>query len=690
MGKIVEHITKLTLLVASLFSLYWVIHPHTPFSKLNLLVLDVTQVSRATHVFFLVFAGYLVSFRKPLGTRGLGGILLVLLSLVPLVAFLKLRLLPFYKVGGVLIWIIAFVPALIPSLRRTLDICGAVISLLPYLYLVFSFEKLIERAMFPEQLDLMMGFTLVYLLIGLVYRFNGPVLPILVVIFFSYDLHGRIFPEKFAHAPFPMDLLLGKLYCETEAGLFGIITGVSMKYLVYFTILGGVVNALNLGKIVANIASAVVGKSPDAPTRAVSISSIFMGMFSGSGAADTQFVSTISKPMFEKAGFNTYVAAGIAATAGTIAMVTPPILGSMAFIMVEILNIPYLWVCIMALGPMAMYLIAILGYSYFYTKKEGIKALDTSQIVQKGYVSRYLYIFLPLLVIIGFIYFGYPVNLSVTIAILMFIVFAYLDKTIRPTSFKSVIKGLEEGFSHLIPIGIAVVSANIIMTLMVLTGLPSKFSQFLLQLSAQNLMIATVFAATFTLIMGMGVPPTATYVISSSLTAPAIHQVAIANGIPSEAALLATHMFLMYYAILADVTPPVALSAYASASVFNTHPVKTGIYAAKVALPKYIFGFSFILSYSGTGLLIMPMVIEKGLGASLLDIVIRIVVVGLAVLALSSATVGFSRRNLSKVEAIILGIFSLGLFYPNTFLNAVCILPCLWFFLNPKKLKGGG
>ncbi len=685
MKNLVEKVAKITLIVASIFSLYWVVHPHTPLSKFHVLILDVTQISRATHVFFLLFAGYLLSYKKPRGSINIGSIVLLLLSLVPLAAFVNLKLALPIKLVGVAIWIIGFAPTIVPKVRPVLDLLGAILSIIPYFYQVFTFEKLIERAMFPEQLDLIMGFSFVYLLLGLVYRFNGPVLPIIVMIFFSYDLHGRIFPERFSHAPFPMDLLLGKIYCETEAGLFGIITGVSMKYLVYFTILGGVVNSLNLGKIVANIASAAVGRSPDAPARVVSISSIFMGMFSGSGAADTQFVSTISKPMFERAGFDKYVAAGIAATAGTIAMVTPPILGSMAFIMVEILNISYLWVCVMALGPMFMYLLAILTYSYFYTRKEGIKPLDMSDIVQKGYVLRYSYIFIPILVIIGFIYFGYPVNLSVTIATVLFVVFAYLDKSFRPKSFKTVIDGLEEGFAHLIPIGIAVVSANIIMTLMVLTGLPSKFSQFLLQLSSENLIIATIFAATFTLIMGMGVPPTATYVISSSLTAPAIHQIAVSNGIPSEAALLATHMFLMYYAILADVTPPVALSAYASASVFNTHPVKTGLYAGKVALPKYIFGFSFILSFSGTGLLIMPVVIEKGLAGSLFDIITRFLVVSLAVTALASATVGYSRRKLRKIEAFILGIISMGLFYPNLILNAICIIPCLWFLFILKK-----
>ncbi|MEJ5376588.1 MAG: TRAP transporter fused permease subunit [bacterium] len=685
MERSVKSFTHFVLIVASVFSLYWVIHPHTPLSQKNILILDITQVSRGTHVFFLLFAGFLISFTRPKGTRGIGGYIFLLLSLVPLWAYLNLRISAEYKAFGALFWLVAVVPTFAPGLRKWADLVGAALSIVPYAYQLMMFETLIERAMYPEPMDLVMGFGMVYLVLGAVLRVTGPVLPILVMIFFSYDLHGRIFPGVFSHAPFPMDLLLGKLYCETEAGLFGLITGVSMKYLVFFTILGGIVSALNLGKIVANIASVVVGRSPDSPARVTSISAVFMGMFSGSGAADTQFVSTLAKPMFQRACYDRYVAAGVAATAGTIAMVTPPILGSMAFIMVEILNIPYLWVCIMAIGPMVMYLLAILAYNWFYTRKMGLQPVDPGENLNKKYVMRYLYIFVPLLVIIAFIYLGYPVNLAVTVAIVLFVIFAYLDKTLRPDSFKRILNGLAEGFSHLIPIGVAVVTANVIMTLMVLTGLPSKFSQFLLQLSAHSLFIATFFAALFTLIMGMGVPPTATYVIASSLTAPAIHQVAVANNIPSEAALLTTHMFLMYYAILADVTPPVALSAYAAASVFNTHPLRTGLYAGKVALPKYIFGFSFILSYSGSALLIMPMLIERGLSGSILEIVARFVVVGIAVVLLSSGTVGYFRRSFNRWESLALIILSLGIFYPDYMVNVICFIPCLWFMRKGRN-----
>ncbi|MHB8091982.1 MAG: TRAP transporter large permease subunit [Syntrophales bacterium] len=207
------------LVLASLYSLYLVIHPFTPFAGLSLGILDLTELQRSTHVLFLLLTGYLISSQRMPGKAGIGAIL-----------------------------------------------------------------------------------------------------PYIVLTFLIYNLHGDLMGGVFSHAVFGFDLLLAKLFSETEAGLFGMITGVSAKYLVYFTIMGGIIGALNLGKIIANIASLASRGKADGPGIVTALASVFIGMFSGSGAADTQFVSTISKPMYEKSGYDKYTAAGIAATSGTIAM----------------------------------------------------------------------------------------------------------------------------------------------------------------------------------------------------------------------------------------------------------------------------------------------------------------------------------------------------------------------------------
>jgi TRAP transporter 4TM/12TM fusion protein len=673
------------LIIASLYSIYLVVHPYTPLSKISIPVLDLTQVQRATHVFLLLITGYLLSSLKAPGRAGVGAYIFAIMAFFPLYAFWKIDLAPQYHVAATVFWLTAILPTLYPPSARWLDRWGALLVFVPYLYQVIFFNVIIERAMLPEPWDLVMGFGLTFLLLGQVYRYTGAIMPCLVLTFLLYDLHGQLLTGVLAHASFDFDLLLGKLFSETEAGLFGMITGVSMKYLVYFTILGGVIGVLNLGRIIANIASLASGSRADGPGIVTTIASVFMGMFSGSGAADTQFVSTISKPMYEKAGYDRNTAAGIAATAGTIAMITPPVLGSMAFVMVEILAIPYSWICIMALGPMALYAAAILAYNYFYVKQKGLKPIADDQRYDGRYFRRYFHIFLPILMIVAFIYWGYSVSLAVVCALAFFVIICYLDPTLRPSSAKVLLKGLANGFASLIPIGTAVVCANLILTLMVMTGLPNKFSELLTMISGESLLIATLFAAGFSLLLGMGIPPTATYVVSSSLTAPAILKLTIANGIPADAALLTTHMFLMYYAILADVTPPVALSAYAAASVFFTDPLKTGVYAARVALPKYLLGFSFILAYQGTALLLIPMWRTGAALEAIFYFVLRLSIVLAGAIAMAAANVGYARRNLDKWEKWVLGILSLGLFAPFLWVNMAVLIPISLFFLRKKS-----
>lgn len=670
--------------MAAAYHLYLVAHPFLPWSGSGIKLFELTQVQRATHVMFVVVAGYLMTAGRQVAASPLGGGTFALLTVPLLWQFLILPLPPLVKVFAGVVWALVTLPALLPRLTRWTDPVVSLILLAPYLYLVTHYEGLIYRAVTPEPWDLGMAFALTVGVLGLVLRLLGPVLPSLVLVFMAYNLFGNRLPGVLGTAGMPLDMLLGKLYSETEAGLFGMITAVSLKYLVYFTILGSVITALGFGPVIARLALKAVGRSPAAPGRSVSLMSVFMGLFSGSGAADTQFVATVTKPLMEKSGYNTLTAAGLTATAGSIALITPPVLGSIAFVMVEVLNIPYLSICVMALGPMVLYLAGIWFYNELYVRKHGIVAQVMPETGEK--ITRHLYVFLPLVLIMVMLYLGYNVSLAVTLALVMFVVLAYLDRDVRPP-FRRVIDGLGDGFAHLVPIGAAVVSANMILTLMVLTGLPSKMSQVLNVISDQNLLMATLFAAVFSLVLGMGIPPIATYVLTSALVAPSLVTLAVQNGIPEKAALLSTHMFLFYYAILADVTPPVALSAFASASVYNTDPLRTGIVTARVALPKYFLGLFFLLAYPATAILIVPVVGQQGLGGALPLILYRFIISILGVLMISAATVGFTRRPLQRWESWVLGIAGIALLSPYWWLNLPALLVSAYFFFSRLQAR---
>lgn len=670
MDNVIRKVVAVTAVLGTLYHLYLVLHPYTPLANLHLSILDLTQVQRATHVFLIALLGYLWSHVRN-RRRSVGGALPLVLMTAPLmVEMLRLNLPPALKAVAAIIWICTMLPGLFPTLLRPSNLVCALLSFLPYVYLVANYEKLIYRAIMPEPWDMVMSYGQILLVLGVIFRLSGPIMPSIVMVFLLYNLYGNHLSGLFASPGFDLDMLLGKMYCETEAGIFGSITGVSVKYLIYFTILGAIVTRMNFGQVIANIALLFVGRSPASPGRSCSVMAVLMGMFSGSGAADTQFVGTLTKPLFEKIGYDKLVAAGVIATVGSIAYITPPVMGSVSFLMVELLSIPYSSIIVMAIGPMLLYLFGVVVYNELYVRKMKLPQLEISNLVDFSYFKRYCYVFIPIIFIIVLIYKGLSINVTVSAATLLFVVFAYADPSIRPP-LKNLVQGLEEGILGLLPIASAVIAANMIMAMMVMSGLASKFSIILMNISGSSLLLAVLLTGLFSLILGMGVPPIATYVLTSALTAPTIQKLAVLAGMDEGAALLATHMFLFYFAVLAEVTPPVALSAYAAASVMGTDPVRTGIAASRVAMPNFFIGLTFILSTSGSALLILPVLQTLQGFEALLCIVPRFLFTILAVFSLNVGFVGFFRKPLSLVERIVVGTCGVLLFYPQTTINIV-------------------
>jgi TRAP transporter 4TM/12TM fusion protein len=670
MDAVIRRILTVLAVTGTLYHLYLVIHPYTPLAEFHVSLLDLTQVQRAAHVFLISILGYLISFIRIKPRHKLGGVPLALMTVLICIGFWRLDVPLYLKIFAGLIWICTMGPTLMPKFQKPTNLVCALLSFAPFFYLIVHYEKLIYRSIMPEPWDMIMSYSQILLILGVIFRLSGPIMPTIVMVFLLYNLHGHHIPGLFSNPGFDLDMLLGKMYCETEAGIFGSITGVSLKYLIYFTTLGAIVTRMNFGQIIANIALLFVGRSPASPGRSCSIMAVLMGMFSGSGAADTQFVATLTKPLFEKVGYDKLVAAGVIATVGSIAYITPPVMGSISFIMVELLSIPYSHIIAMATGPMLLYLLGIVVYNELYVRKKNLAQLEISSLIDFSYFKRYCYVFIPIIFIIGMIYRGYSINLTVTAAAFLFVLFAYLDPSLRPP-IGNLFKALEEGIIGLLPIASAVIAANMIMSMMVMSGLASKFSIILMDISGSSILLAVLFTGIFSLILGMGVPPIATYVLTSALTAPTIQKLAMINGIPEDAALLATHMFLFYFAVLAEVTPPVALSAYAASSVMGTDPVKTGVFAARVALPKYFIGLTFILSFSGTGLLIIP-VLQTMSGLEAFGVIaLRFLLTILAVVFLNVAVVGYFFKKLSTVERWIVGVCAVLLFYPSIQMNLI-------------------
>ena len=699
--SLIEKTLFLIALLGALYHLYLIVHPYTPLSYwYRIGVLDLTQLQRGTHVFFVLTVGFLLSYLRGwsvsyLGLRWALSVILALTTLIPVYLALDMfidkgALLPALLLS--LIYVLSILPPILNPLSRLYhilrlsDLALAILALPPYLYLVSSYWALIDRAVLPLPLDVAMGWGMTLMLMGLVLRLIGPEMPLLVAAFILYDIYGYLLPRPWFHPGFDVEFLAGKLYAETEAALLGIVTGVSAKYVVYFTILAGVLGALGYGRSMGRTFLAFLGRSPTSVGRASVGLGMGMGMVSGSGAADTAYVASTFKPLFKAAGYSDVVAAGIAANAGTLAYITPPILGSVAFLMIEILGIPYTWVIVMSIGPAILYAISILVYNEFYVRRAGIKPVPFE--VKRG--PELLIPFIPPALILTLIFLGYSVSLAVTVAVILAPFIALLDRDMRG-NIRRVPEGLAEGIKLLAPVGASIVLANVIMSMVVLSGLHQKFTLALLELVGGNLVYAILFAFFFSLLLGMGVPPIATYTLSSLLTAPALVKLATAAGIPEGAALLATHMFLFYTAMLADITPPVGLSNFAAAAVYGLDPVRVGVRAALVAIPKYVYALSFIWSYWGTALLILPVLLTMPLAQGVILVASRFAAVIAGIFFLSIANVGFySGYHLGIAPRLLLALLSLLLFIPLEVLNLVGFIGCTVMLVLISRFKIGG
>jgi TRAP transporter 4TM/12TM fusion protein len=699
--SLIEKTLFLIALLGALYHLYLIVHPYTPLSYwYRIGVLDLTQLQRGTHVFFVLTVGFLLSYLRGwsvsyLGLRWALSVILALTTLIPVYLALdmfidKRALLPALLLS--LIYVLSILPPILNPLSRLShnlrlsDLALAILALPPYLYLVSNYWALIDRAVLPLPMDVAMGWGMTLMLMGLVLRLIGPEMPLLVTAFILYDIYGYLLPRPWFHPGFDVEFLAGKLYAETEAALLGIVTGVSAKYVVYFTILAGVLGALGYGKAMGRTFLAFLGRSPASVGRASVGLGMGMGMVSGSGAADTAYVASTFKPLFKAAGYSDIVAAGIAANAGTLAYITPPILGSVAFLMIEILGIPYTWVIVMSIGPAILYAISILVYNEFYVRRAGIKPVPFE--VKRG--PELLIPFIPPALILTLIFLGYSVSLAVTVAVILAPFIALLDRDMRG-NIRRVPEGLAEGLKLLAPVGASIVLANVIMSMVVLSGLHQKFTLALLELVGGNLVYAILFAFFFSLLLGMGVPPIATYTLSSLLTAPALVKLATAAGIPEGAALLATHMFLFYMAMLADITPPVGLSNFAAAAVYGLDPVRVGVRAALVAIPKYVYALSFIWSYWGTALLVLPVLLTMPLAQGVILIASRFAAVIAGIFFLSIANVGFySGYHLGIAPRLLLALLGLLLFIPLEVLNLVGFIGCTVMLVLISRFKIGG
>lgn len=512
-------------------------------------------------------------------------------------------------------------------------------------YIVYAYNELVLRSGVVNTVDLIIGVIGILLVIEATRRVVGIPMVVVVCVFIVYAFAGPYMPGILAHRGLTPSQLISHLFYTTE-GIFGIPLGVSSTFIFLFILFGAYLESTGLGRFFIDLANAIAGWASGGPAKVAVLSSGLMGTVSGSSVANVAGTGCFTIPMMKKLGYEKEFAGAVEAAASTGGQLMPPIMGAAAFLMAEFVGVPYLDVVKAAAIPALLYFAGVWLGVHFEAKRMNLKGIPRSELPKVGTILKERgHLAFPLIAIIYLLVAGYTPMRAALFAIFLSIVAACLRKSTRMTPGE-VIDGLIKGAKAVLGVLVACASAGIIIGIVTKTGVGLKLASGLLQLSGGMLLPTMFFTMITSIILGMGVPTTANYVITSTIAAPAMIQM----GVPT----LAAHMFVFYFGIIADITPPVALAAYAGSAIAKGNPLMTGVKASKLAIAAFIIPYVFVLS----PVLLMIDATTGTLAAAAVTAVLGMV-------ALSSSMIGYLADNCSKPERLLLFVGGLLMIQPG-------------------------
>ena len=526
-----------------------------------------------------------------------------------------------------------------------IDIVFAVLGAATPAYLVIQYRELITRAGTVSPVDTVVGGLGILLVIEATRRVVGLPMVTVVLVFIAYAFLGPYMPGVLAHRGLTPEQLIGHLYFTTE-GIFGIPLGVSSTFIFLFILFGAYLESTGLGKFFIDLANAVAGWASGGPAKVAVLSSGLMGTVSGSSVANVVGTGSLTIPMMKKLGYNANFAGAVEAAASTGGQLMPPVMGAAAFLMAEFVGVPYIDVVKAAAIPALLYFTGVWLGVHFEAKRKKLKGIPRAELPnpltllkERGHLA------IPLVVIVYLLVAGYTPMRAALVAIFLSILCAMLRKSTRMKPIE-IVYGLERGAKGVLGVLVACASAGIIIGVVTKTGVGLRLASGLIDLAGGMLLPAMFFTMITAIVLGMGVPTTANYVITSTIAAPALEQM----GVP----VLAAHMFVFYFGIIADVTPPVALAAYAGAGISGGNALKTGVHASKLAIAAFIIPYVFVLS---------PVLLM--VDATPLALVSVTLSALLGMIAISSALCGFLADHCRPYERLLLIIAGLLMIKPG-------------------------
>lgn len=558
-------------------------------------------------------------------------------------------------VGAILMLCFALYPAHKKASRGSIaiyDYLLIIASAATFVYIWLNYQDILDRIVSPNTADVLFAAVLVVLVIEASRRVTGWALPILSLVFLAFALFGQHGPLRFQHRGYEVEDILDFLYLTNE-GIFSTAVAVAASYIFLFVLFGAVLQKSGLGQFFNDIALALAGRSRGGPAKVAVISSGFLGSINGSAIANVVTTGAFTIPLMKKVGFKPYFAGGVEASASVGGQILPPIMGASAFIMAETLGMQYTEVAIAALIPAVLYYIGVIMQVHFRAVKDGLSGISSENLpAVKEVLKERGHLLVPLVILVYMLFFsGQTILFSALLTILATIAIAQVRGNTR-MSGKDIIYALADGAKTSVAVSIACACVGIIVGVVTLTGFGVKLANAIVILGEGSLLLSLVLTMIACIILGMGLPSIPAYIITSTMAAPALAELGV------EA--LVAHLFVFYFGLFANITPPVALAGFAAAGLAGDDPMKTSVQAMRLAIAGYFIPFMFVYN---PGLLLQDVTWASG------ALVVGTAIVGVCML--SAAVEGYARTRLPLVVRVLVGIGGLALLLPGLLSDAV-------------------
>jgi len=536
----------------------------------------------------------------------------------------------------------------------------AALSVAACAYLALENQELVARSGNPTTADLVWGAITIVLVLELARRATGWGLVSICFLALVYAFVGPYLPGVLAHRGYGATRLIEHIYLSTE-GIWGVPLGVSADFVYLFVLFGAVLDVAGGGALLIALANKVAGRTRGGPAKTAAVASALMGSLSGSAVANVVTTGAFTIPLMKRAGFKPFFAAAIEAAASTGGQLMPPVMGAGAFILATWTNIAYLDVALAATIPALLYYGALLAAIHFRAGRMGIEPDDKPNTEP---VMNRLHLLLPLAIIVLLLGMGRSPMRAAFWGVASAFLMALLRPETRP-SRSQVVEIMERGGQGAVQVAAACAAAGIVVGVASLTGIGLRMSELIITLSGGHLLPALLLTALGSIVLGMGLPTTAAYVVLAALGAPAL----VTLGVP----LLAAHMFIFYFGCISNVTPPVSLAAFAAAGIAGAPPMRTAVSASILGIAGFVVPFMFVygpeLLLIGEPLAILQATITATIG----------------VICLAAGMVGYARRRLAGWERVIAVAAALTLVYPEIITDVVGLMGVAYIFLKTER-----